>query len=1149
MRIVSIAIDGFGQFRGSRVEPAAGLTVIKGPNEAGKTTLLTFVRAMLFRFETDRYPALAGGRRGGWLDVEMKDGRRYRIERYSERGGSGTLRILDEQGTDVGGAMLPTLLQGVEERVYRNIFAFGLEELTQFERLTDPQVAARIYGAGLGTGSVSVLEVENALRAEREQLFKPGGQNPTINTLLREIEHIDEELRERDLPAQYGEAGVRLAEVERLLAEVGAGYAEVSSERRRQARIVEGWSDWLALLEARAGRDELGEVRTFPPDTLERLGRLEAAILSHDEAVTTAEQALVRAQAAVDAARLDEAALSRRDELGALREAWPVELARYEERARTERELAEARVQVEAAIAQLGPGWSVERVEAFDHSVAVQADISSRFRTLLERADQGLTTAKLDMEVAERYLEDLALREQAGVARLRELEEELGARPPSATRERGLRDIEDLSRRLEDQRSVSAGAPEQDLSEKRAGLEVRLEQARELSTALGTRERLRGMLVHMGGTADMGGSADMGGAVAPDAPPSALYQRLVRFTGPTLLAVAGIVLAAALYAVETAAGVIIGVVVAALAGAALWTWRLRAPSSVELMRDDLVSGLRAATEAVTRTATALGLPELPGAPADTASALAAELLDGLDQERRELERLEDASERAQAAAQEVERLEGLVAATALLLGLPSAPGAQELEAWNAQVATDRELESRRATLLEQQEELRRDIESRTRRRDELANVLQLRNEEAVAAQAQWVDWLRAHGLDPGLDRETAARVVDAIGAAKAPISAMRIPERRRDDLAQAHGEFVARVRGLADLLPEGQLRDDEIDQAALAGAVTLLERRLATALDGERLRTDLERAREARAGALEEAREARTEAVAALERFVADMGVADGPTLRERIECAAQAARLEERVAGALRTLSALSGPGEALMSFEADLAAVSDVASARARLEELAEELETLETRRDELNQEAGALRNRRAVMERDAAATELRQRRADIQAQLEAAAERWSVLALAHDLLTRSRAVYEEAHRPAVVQAAERYFSQWTDGRYRRIVAPLGQTVEGVELADGARVPLTGLSRGTAEQLYLALRFGLVEHFVATSGEPLPIVMDDILVNFDAGRAERAARSIEELSRTCQVIYFTCHPTTPLNPDAETVLDRPGLVVGAQE
>ena len=172
---------------------------------------------------------------------------------------------------------------------------------------------------------------------------------------------------------------------------------------------------------------------------------------------------------------------------------------------------------------------------------------------------------------------------------------------------------------------------------------------------------------------------------------------------------------------------------------------------------------------------------------------------------------------------------------------------------------------------------------------------------------------------------------------------------------------------------------------------------------------------------------------------------------------------------------------------------------------------------------------------MEADVDATELRQRQADLRSQLVAAADRWTVLALAHDMLARSRAVYEEAHRPAVVQVAERLFAEWTDGRYRRIIAPLGSPIVGAERKDGTQVEIAGLSRGTSEQLYLALRFGLVEHFVDTSKEPLPIVMDDILVNFDDDRAARAARSIEELSRICQIIYFTCHPTTPLDAELE--------------
>ena len=91
-------------------------------------------------------------------------------------------------------------------------------------------------------------------------------------------------------------------------------------------------------------------------------------------------------------------------------------------------------------------------------------------------------------------------------------------------------------------------------------------------------------------------------------------------------------------------------------------------------------------------------------------------------------------------------------------------------------------------------------------------------------------------------------------------------------------------------------------------------------------------------------------------------------------------------------------------------------------------------------------------------------------------------------------------------------------------------------VETEDGEGRFTEELSRGTAEQLYLALRFGPIEEF-ARHAEPLPVVMDDILVNFDAERAARAADAIRDLATRHQVIYFTCHA-----PTAE-LLDPEGL------
>ena len=68
--------------------------------------------------------------------------------------------------------------------------------------------------------------------------------------------------------------------------------------------------------------------------------------------------------------------------------------------------------------------------------------------------------------------------------------------------------------------------------------------------------------------------------------------------------------------------------------------------------------------------------------------------------------------------------------------------------------------------------------------------------------------------------------------------------------------------------------------------------------------------------------------------------------------------------------------------------------------------------------------------------------------------------------------------------------------------------------------------LSRGTREQLFLALRFGLIRE-LGQRTEPLPVIVDEVLVNFDPARALRAAAAFTELSDTNQVLVFTCHPT----------------------
>ena len=149
MKIESLHIDGFGVWNDKTWESLSpGLNVFHGPNETGKSTLMAFIRSVLFgldrRGQTRRYEPLNGGTHGGWLDVRVGD-RAVRIERKAGRHVRGAVTVYDGDATG-SDAELEKLLGGTTRTLYHNVFAFGLEELEQFHTLQDTEIVT-VLGA------------------------------------------------------------------------------------------------------------------------------------------------------------------------------------------------------------------------------------------------------------------------------------------------------------------------------------------------------------------------------------------------------------------------------------------------------------------------------------------------------------------------------------------------------------------------------------------------------------------------------------------------------------------------------------------------------------------------------------------------------------------------------------------------------------------------------------------------------------------------------------------------------------------------------------------------------------------------------------------------------------------------------------------
>ena len=137
------------------------------------------------------------------------------------------------------------------------------------------------------------------------------------------------------------------------------------------------------------------------------------------------------------------------------------------------------------------------------------------------------------------------------------------------------------------------------------------------------------------------------------------------------------------------------------------------------------------------------------------------------------------------------------------------------------------------------------------------------------------------------------------------------------------------------------------------------------------------------------------------------------------------------------------------------------------------------------------------------------------------------WMTGKIALKILTEVREKYEKEKQPVIIQSSGRYFKRITGGRYERIHVALEKREITVFDSNEASKTIDQLSRATREQLLVSLRLGFIEEY-ETNAEPLPVVVDDILVNFDPKRAQKTADILQEFGENRQVIIFSCHPST---------------------
>ena len=257
MYIQEFSIDKYGLFSSQKVNNIpSGLNIVFGKNEAGKSTLLHYLRCMICGIPNSRasseykkIPCIDSGFSGSI--VVSTSSRILEVRRkYRAEGRKANESFLyTEDGKALEYSLWLTILGvGIDLEIYRNIFGISLGELIELGK-DDQHVKDMLYGASIGTGIKSPSSILEEIEEKSKKLYTPrGGKTAIINKALVERERVDAERSEcLQIMEEYEILQHRLA----LIQEEQSKLEEKIKQQKRIVQIAKetekGYSIWKTI--------------------------------------------------------------------------------------------------------------------------------------------------------------------------------------------------------------------------------------------------------------------------------------------------------------------------------------------------------------------------------------------------------------------------------------------------------------------------------------------------------------------------------------------------------------------------------------------------------------------------------------------------------------------------------------------------------------------------------------------------------------------------------------------------------------------------------------------------------------------------------------------------------------------------------------
>lgn len=265
MRIKEIDIYGYGKWVDQNFKVNQGLQVFLGHNEAGKSTLMSFIHSILFGFPTRtsrdlRYEPRESSKYGGKIIIEDRRFGEVQIERVHGKV-TGDVTVTFEDGTTGSEELLETILYELNQVTFKNIYSFSLTDIENVHQLDKNKLSRYLFTIG-ALGTEHYLDLVDELEAEANELYRPSGRVRPLNMQLEAIEQQEEELLALEkYNAQYLELLEESKAQQDTLSELE--FKQKMTEKKL-ADLLEIKKEWHVVEEVQSLEKELAAI-DLPP--------------------------------------------------------------------------------------------------------------------------------------------------------------------------------------------------------------------------------------------------------------------------------------------------------------------------------------------------------------------------------------------------------------------------------------------------------------------------------------------------------------------------------------------------------------------------------------------------------------------------------------------------------------------------------------------------------------------------------------------------------------------------------------------------------------------------------------------------------------------------------------------------------------------